>query len=227
MQALESLNALMRAPVENDDSTAVVLTFEEKAAWVWTQVSTSQDRGVVFWLTQVLALGILAASVLGFSSLWDTYFDARAGRLVDRYIDLTEKVSRPLTRVMRRCMPVVKRIATRCLPRQYLDEARGQLLFATHGLTIVLLGLLAALLVMAGAQVIDGSPQTATVGATSSPLYDAYAFVEFNDALYFSANTDDTGREVFYVDTVRAKRIPTQYRHVYTLWIQDSLMSAF
>ena len=32
----------------------------------------------------------------------------------------------------------------RCLPRQYLDEARGQLLFATHGLTIVLLGLLAA-----------------------------------------------------------------------------------
>eukprot|EP01043_Picozoa_sp_COSAG02_P011824 COSAG02_NODE_442_length_22243_cov_20.572887_3_plen_256_part_00 len=54
-------------------------------------------------------------------------------------------------------------------------------------------------------QVIDGSPQTATVGATSSPLYDAYAFVEFNDALYFSANTDDTGREVFYVDTVRPK----------------------
>ena len=66
----------------------------------------------------------------------------------------------------------------------------------------------------------------ATVGATSSPLYDAYGFVEFNDALYFSAITDDTGREVFFVDMVRAKRIPTEYRHVSTLWIQDSLMSA-
>ncbi len=55
-------------------------------------------------------------------------------------------------------------------------------------------------------QVIDGSVRTATVDATSSPLYDAYSFVEYNGALYFSANTDDAGRELFYADRVRAKR---------------------
>lgn len=51
----------------------------------------------------------------------------------------------------------------------------------------------------------EGSGGTASeqlvVGGTSSKLYDAWSFVEWNNALYFSAVTDDSGRELFYAAT--------------------------
>lgn len=44
-------------------------------------------------------------------------------------------------------------------------------------------------------------PEQPVVGTTSSKLYDAYSFLEFNNALYFSATTDETGRELFAAAT--------------------------
>ena len=54
-------------------------------------------------------------------------------------------------------------------------------------------------------RVFEGSGGTAreelVVGGTSAKLYDAWSFVEWNNALYFSAVTDHSGRELFYAAT--------------------------
>ena len=102
------------------------------------QLTTSRNLPALFWLTQALGLVVMMLTVWGTSNLWHRYADARAGRIIDRYLDVVEMAARPASRAVNRALAV----AIRSLPVRYRGT-HGQWQLLGDGTTVVCISFLA------------------------------------------------------------------------------------
>ena len=108
----------------------------------WSLLTTSQNLPASFWLTQALALIVMALLTWAFGSMWDRYADARFSRLVDRYIDAAEAVARPTARLMQRLVPRLVSLGARHIPEAYRGSVGGWRA-AAHGVVVLCCSFLA------------------------------------------------------------------------------------
>ena len=82
----------MQVAVDEDES------WEARALWLWTELTSSQALPIQFWVVQAAGLATLACVTWGFGIVWARHMDARVAWIVDRYIDAVELFARPLSR---------------------------------------------------------------------------------------------------------------------------------
>ena len=106
----------------NNEITPIEYGVTEWSDLTWSEIghhlTTSRNLPATFWLSQALFLIVMALTVWGTASLWEKYCDTRAGRIVDKYLDLVELVAWPATRLLKRALAA----AARNLPIAYQGE---------------------------------------------------------------------------------------------------------
>ena len=99
-------------------------------AWWYAQLTGSRNLPFSFWLLQAAGLLVLGLITWAVSSFWQRHMDDRVGWAVDRYLDATEILSRPLDRAVRWASPRIASVIHRRLPEQLQSaEAQWRLIF--------------------------------------------------------------------------------------------------
>jgi hypothetical protein len=111
-------------------------------AWWYAQLTGSRNLPLSFWLLQAAGLLVLGLITWAVSSFWQRHMDDRVGWAVDRYLDATELLSRPLDRAVRWASPRIASAIHRRLP-EHLQSAEAQWRLIFLGVCVLSIWLMA------------------------------------------------------------------------------------